>query len=96
MSLDVFVVKMKHVDTAIGVVREFLVDLIGDLDWASDKWAGGWEGNSFFETYRHDLENRARDYATKNGLSSKDAVTLAVWIASLPWEGDDIMLTMNW
>ena len=94
MALDVGVVNIKYLENPWGPVRGFLFDLAGeDLD---EGWIGGWDGNVFLQIIREDLERRATDYASKQGLSQTDADKLLGWVESLPWERDDIMLHLGW
>ena len=95
MAMDVWKVTMEHVDSPKGIIRDFLFHLAVDIE-AHDGWGGGWLGNVFFETYRDDLDRRALDYASEKGLSQEDTAALVSWIRNLPWERDDITLTLNW
>ena len=96
MGLDVWVVKMEHVDSPTGLLKEFLFDLTENLDWGYDGWGGGWEGNAFIEVFKEDLGGRAWDYASKQSLSQTDVNRLLFWVKDLPWERDDIMLHLGW
>ncbi len=94
MALDIGVVTIRYLERPVGPVREFLFELAGgDLD---EGWSGGWDGNVFLEMIREDLERKARDYASGQGLSQDDAKELLGWVRGLPWERDDIMLHLNW
>ena len=59
-------------------------------------WGGGWNGNVFFEAVKDNFEHKAREYASEKGLSQEDTATLVSWVRNLPWEQDDITLTLNW
>ena len=96
MGMDVWVVKMEHVDSPKGPVKDFLFQLAINVDWDDDVWGGGWNGNVFFEAVRDDFERKAREYASEKGLSQKDTAALVSWVEALPWERDDITLTLNW
>ena len=96
MGMDVWVVKMEHIDSPKGLVKDFLFELAINVDWDDDMWGGGWNGNVFFEAFRDDFERKVRDYASEKGLSQEDKATLVSWVEALPWERDDIMLTLNW
>ena len=97
MGMDVWVVKMEHVDSPKGLVKDFLFQLAVDID-SYDGWGGGWMGNVFLEVFKGDLEGRAWDYAAEKRLSQEDRATLVSWVNGLPWkEGeDDLTLTLNW
>ena len=97
MGLDVWVVKMEHVDSPDGLLKDFLFDLAENIDWDYDGWGGGWEGNVFVEVIKEDLGGRAWDYASEKRLSQEDRAHLMSWVENLPWEGkDDLTLTLNW
>ena len=68
MAMDVWVVKMEHVDSPKGLVRDFLFHLAINIE-AHDGWGGGWLGNVFLEVFKGDLEGAAFDYASEKGLS---------------------------
>lgn len=94
MGLDVGVVKIKYTEAPKEPARSFLIELAaGDFGVG---WGGGWDGNVFLEMYKEDLEGRAREYASQYNLSHCDAAKVLSWIRGLPWEGDDIMLHLNW
>ena len=96
MAMHVFTVKMDPVDSPKGVVRDFLFDIAVHIE-LYDGWGGGWLGNVFFEVYRDDFEDQARDYASERGLSEQDKATLVSWVKNLPWgDGDDLSLNVNW
>ena len=96
MGMDVWIVKMVHIDSPKGLVKDFLFHLEINVDWDDDVWGGGWNGNVFFEAVRDDFERKAREYTSEKGLSQEDTATLVSWIETLPWEPDDITLTLNW
>ena len=96
MGMDVWVVKMEHIDSPKGIVKDFLFQLAVDIDFY-DGWGGGWLGNVFLEVLKGDLEGRVWDYAAEKGLSQEDKATLVSWVEALPWKGeDDLTLTLNW
>ena len=96
MGMDVWIVKMDHIDSPKGLVKDFLFQLAVDIDFY-DGWGGGWLGNVFLEVLKGDLEGRVWDYAAENGLSQEDRATLVSWVEALPWKGeDDLTLTLNW
>ena len=95
MGMEVWVVKMHHVDSPKGIVKDFLFQLAVDIDFY-DGWGGGWLGNAFLEAVKDDLERKAKEYASEKGLSQEDTATLVSWVRNLPWERDDITLTLNW
>ena len=96
MGMDVWVVKMEHIDSPKGLVKDFLFQLAINVDWDDDVWGGGWNGNVLFEAFRDDLERKAREYASEKSLSQEDMAILVSWVRNLPWERDDITLTLNW
>ena len=96
MGMDVWVVKMEHIDSPKGLVKDFLFELAINVDWDDDVWGGGWNGNVFFEAIRDDFERKVREYASEKGLSQDDTSILVSWFEALPWERDDITLTLNW
>ena len=96
MGMDVWVVKMEHVDSPKGLVKDFLFQLAINVDWDDDVWGGGWNGNVFVEAVKDNFEHKAREYASEKGLSQADTATLVSWVEALPWERDDITLTLNW
>ena len=94
MGLDVGVVDIEYLETPRRPISGFLSELAGeDLD---EGWIGGWDGNVFLQILQEDLERRAREYASEQGLSQDDVHKLLSWVGGLPWEGHDIMLYLGW
>ena len=94
MGLDVGIVNIEYMNTPKEPVSGFLADLaVEDL---SEGWSGGWEGNAFLQIFKEDLERKAGDYASEQGLSQDDAEKLTAWVRSIPWKRHDIMLYLNW
>ena len=96
MGLDVWVVKMEHVDSPTGLLKDFLFDVAESLDWDYDGWGGGWEGNAFIEVFKEDLGGRAWDYAWERGLPREEGDKVVEWVRKLPWEDGALSLNVNW
>ena len=94
MGMDVWVVKMEHVDAPKGLVRDFLDALI--MEGFDDTWGGVVESNAFFEAFQEDLEEKATEYAARNGLSKENAEKVVSWVRKLPWEDGAVSLNVNW
>lgn len=94
MGLDVWVVKMEHVDSPKEPVRGFLDDLI--REGFDDTWGGVVESNAYFEADEEDLERKAKAYAFDEKLSREDAEKVVSWVRNLPWEDGALSLNVNW
>ena len=94
MGMDVGVVDIEYLETPRRPVSGFLSELAGeDLD---EGWIGGWDGNVFLQIFQEDLERRAREYASEQGLSQDDVDKLLSWVGGLPWKDGAISLNVNW
>ena len=94
MGLDVGVVKVAHLERPVGVIYDFLWTLAEQFDEAV--WGGGWEGNAFIEITELNMLTRAIIYAAEHNLSQQDSDDVVAWIRQLPWNGDTIMLHLNY
>ena len=95
MGLDVGVVKIAYLDRPNEPVYEFLRTMdSGSLD--EEGWGGGWEGNAFMEFAREGLLQQASQWTLRHGLGAAGEGALIQWISDLPWDGDTIMLHLNW
>ena len=94
MGLDVWVVKMEHVDSPKEPVRGFVNALI--LEGFDDTWGGVVESNAFFEAFEDDLEKKVKAYAWEQGLSREDGDKVVSWVKNLPWEDGAVSLNVNW
>ena len=94
MGLDVGVVKIAYLERPDEPTYNFLWDLAaGELD---EDWGGGWDGNAFVEFAREQLVQQATQWSSRRNLGGNERDTLQRWIDDLPWEGDTIMLHLNW
>ena len=94
MGLDVGVVRVSYLERPPQPIYDFLWELATDT--GDDAWGGAWEGNAFIELTRRQMLSRARSFARKRGLNQVEIGRLHTWIKSLPWDGDTIMLHLNW
>ena len=94
MGLDVGVVKIAYLERPGEPTYNFLRDLAaGELD---EDWGGGWDGNAFVEYRREQLTAQAIQWVLRRNLGDNERDTLRRWIDDLPWDGDTIMLHLNW
>jgi hypothetical protein len=94
MGLDVGVVKITYLDRPDEPVYGFLKALAaGELD---EDWGGGWAGNALAEFMKESLIEQANDWADSKGLKPEEQIGLFQWVEELPWDGDSIMLHLNW
>ena len=94
MGLDVWLVKMEHLDSPKEPVRGFVNALI--LEGFDDTWGGVVESNAFFEAFEEDLGKKAQEYASEKHLSRDDAEKVVSWVRNLPWEDGAVSLNVNW
>ena len=52
MGMDVWVVKMEHIDSPKGLVKDFLFELAINVDWDDDVWGGGWKWQCVLRGYQ--------------------------------------------
>jgi hypothetical protein len=94
MRLDVGVVKITYLNRPAQPMYDFLLALAaGELE---EDWGGSWEGNAFVEFIRENLVQEANVWAERKGLSPEEQAELQKWVEELPWDGDNIMLHLNW
>jgi hypothetical protein len=94
MGLDVGVVKVAYLDRPPEPIYEFLRKLAYEAGEGS--WGGAWEGNAFVEYYRAAMLSKARGYARKQHLTKDESDKLLDWVRGLPWDGNTVMLHLNW
>jgi hypothetical protein len=94
MGLDVGVVKITYLDRPAEPMYDFLLALAaGELD---EDWGGGWSGNAIVEFMKGSLVEQAKDWADSKGFSPEKQNELRQWVEELPWDGDNIVLHLNW
>lgn len=94
MGIDVGIVKINYLERPPRPIYDFLWNLAEDFD--HDTWGGSWEGNAFLEIMRRRMLSKARAYVKGKGLSQEDSDKLKAWVRGLPWDGDTVMLHLNW
>ena len=94
MGLDVGVVKISYLERPYEPIYDFLFDVASGQ--RQSDWGGGWEGNAFVEFLREDLIEEANKYIVERNVSESQAYELRKWLSELPWDGDTIMLHLNW
>jgi hypothetical protein len=94
MGLDVGAVNITYLERPEEPIYDFL--------WAiargrvGESWGGGWVGNALVEYEREILIENATEWADSQGLEAQQRVQLLEWIEGLPWDGDTVMLHLNW
>ena len=94
MGVDVGVVRINYLQRPREPTYSFLYELAGDN--YCDFWGGGWEGNAFLEITRRRMLSKARSYAKRKALPEEDLEKVIWWVKGLPWDGDTVMLHLNW
>jgi hypothetical protein len=94
MGLDVGVVRITYLERPKEPTYSFLQDL--PADGMDEHWGGGWPGNTIVEFEREQLTQEATDWAMRRNLGANERTGLQSWIDNLPWDGDTIMLHLNW
>jgi len=94
MGLDVGVVKIEYLSRPAEPMYDFLWRLAEDAGGAD--WGGSWQDNSFVEMTRRRMLSKARTYAREKDLPQEDTDRLVAWVRGLPWDGDTVMLHLNW
>ena len=94
MGMDVWVMKMQHVGSPKGILRDFLRNVSLEALYEGS-WGGQGDGNVFFEMFRDDFLAKAKEYSAEKRLSQKDTHMLISWVEALPWEDDSISLNIN-
>jgi hypothetical protein len=94
MGLDVGVVKISYLERPSDPVYDFLWELAAGT--CKENWGGGWEGNAFVELIRESMLSQMAEYVRIKNLSHDDSDKIKAWANSLPWDGDTIMLHLNW
>ena len=94
MGLDIGVVNVTYLERPASPTYDFLRTLAQQS--CQPGWGGGWEGNAFVEITQSDMLDRAATYGRQHRLSLGEAQALVDWIRGLPWDGESIMLHLNW
>jgi len=95
MGLDVGVVKIAVLDRPEQPIYDFLWEL-ADRAGLDDTWGHAWEGAAFVEILRQQMLAKARRFAKERNLDQADVNGLRSWIRGLPWNGQTVMLHLNW
>jgi hypothetical protein len=94
MGLDVGVVNITYLERPDEPIYDFLWAMAsGQL---GEDWGGGWEGNALVEYERENLIEKATEWADGQGLEAQERTQLLQWVDELPWDGDAVMLHLNW
>jgi len=94
MGIDVGVVRIDYLARPREPVYHFLYDLAERR--CGDSWGGGWNGNTFVEMTKRRMLSMARAYAKRKSLTSMELEEVVSWVKALAWDGDTIMLHLNW
>lgn len=94
MGLDIGIVRIEYLNRPMEPIYSFLSELA--MDAGCDSWGGFWEGNAFVELMRRAMLSKARAYSRKQSLPKDDLDKLIAWVKGLPWDGNTIMLHLNW
>lgn len=94
MGLDVGVVKIEYLSRPREPVYGFLWQLAEEA--GNETWGGSWVGNAFVECHRRRTISKARRYARERKLSQQDTDDLIAWVRGMPWDGNTIMLHLDW
>ena len=95
MSVQVGVMRITYVDGPPNDARRFLWHL-AEEGGCDDAWGGAWDGNAVMELTLRRTLRRARAFASHEGLPPDETEALVQWVKRLPWDGDTIMLHINW
>lgn len=94
MGLHVGVAKIEYLQQPREPVLGFLWQLAEEV--GNESWGGSWEGNAFVECQRRRVISKARRYARQQNLSQQDTDNLTAWVRGLPWDGNTVMLHLDW
>jgi len=94
MGIDVGVVRISYLDRPRQPIYNFLWWLAEHA--GHDEWGGGWCDNAFLETDQTRLISKAELYARQQSMSQDQLGQLLSWVRELPWDGNVIMLHLNW
>ena len=94
MGLDVGVVQVDYLARPVGPSYRFLWHLNENAHEAD--WNGSSAENTFVQYTRDTLLEQANEFVSRSELTESDKDELRVWIDSLPWNDDVIMLHLTW
>ena len=94
MGIHVGVVKVEYLERPKEPIYGFLSTLLEGV--GCEDWGGSWDGNAIREISRRRMLAKARVYARRQSLTQADYEKVVAWVKGLPWDGDTIMLHLDW
>ena len=93
MALSIGVMSISYLETPNGLAYQFAGELARTASYAGNTWG---ETSCWAPFTRDEIDELLDEFAVEKSLSPEQVAEVQVWLETLPWDGDDLDLYLDW
>ena len=93
MALSIGVMSISYLETPNGLAYQFAGEMARTAGYAGNTWG---ETSCWAPFTRDEIDELLDEFAVEKSLSPEQVAEVQVWLETLPWDGDDLDLYLDW
>ena len=93
MALSIGVMSIAYLETPNGLAYQFASEMARTASYADNTWG---ETSCWAPFTRDEIDELLDDFTVEKSLTQDQKAEVWAWVDSLPWDGDDLELYLDW